>query len=76
VHLSPDCETAQRVEKRHGPPVVLTIQAGRMHLNGYLFYLSKNGVWLTTGVPTEYINLPIVSLAPAVTGRARYPLNL
>lgn len=56
VHLSPDeTTTAIRVGKRHGKPVVLGIQAGRMHAAGYTFYLSANGVWLTEKVPAEFI---------------------
>ncbi len=58
VHLSPDHQTAFQVGKRHGQPVVLTILAGRMHQGGYLFYLSKNGVWLVSEVPPQYILFP------------------
>ena len=55
VHLSLDKETAEAVGKRYGKPVVLTIQAGRMQENGFKFYRSANGVWLTDHVPMEYI---------------------
>ena len=55
VHLSLDKETAEAVGKRYGKPVVLTIQAGRMQQNGFKFFLSANGVWLTDHVPEEYI---------------------
>jgi putative RNA 2'-phosphotransferase len=55
VHLSLDKETAEAVGKRYGRPVVLTVQAGRMHQDGFTFYLSANGVWLTAHVPKEYI---------------------
>jgi putative RNA 2'-phosphotransferase len=58
VHLSPDERTAVRVGQRHGNPVVLTVQAGRMYANGFTFYLSANGVWLTERVPAEYIKFP------------------
>jgi putative RNA 2'-phosphotransferase len=58
VHLSPDEPTAVRVGKRHGKPVVLTVQAGRMHQDGFRFYLSANGVWLTEKVPAEYLVFP------------------
>lgn len=57
VHLSPDRETAETVGKRYGKPVVLTIKAGCMALDGFWFYLSANGVWLTDHVPTEYITM-------------------
>ena len=56
VHLSNNLDTAIAVGKRHGQPVVLTIQAGKMHRDGFLFYLSENGVWLTISVPMEYIS--------------------
>ncbi len=55
VHLSASRETAGSVGKRHGQPVVLTVEAGRMHREGIPFFLSENGVWLTKEVPAEYI---------------------
>lgn len=51
VHLSTDVETANAVGARRGVPVLLTIDARRMADDGYLFYLSDNGVWLTENVP-------------------------
>lgn len=57
VHLSLDKETAESVGKRYGNPVILTVQAGRMHQDGFSFYLSANGVWLTDHVPKEYLNI-------------------
>lgn len=57
VHLSKDIETAVKVGKRHGKPVVLKVDAGRMYAEGYEFYLSENGVWLTEAVPVEYIGI-------------------
>ncbi|GAB2479442.1 putative RNA 2'-phosphotransferase [Hymenobacter qilianensis] len=55
VHLSADAVTAEAVGRRHGKPVVLTVQASRLHRAGGLFYLSANGVWLTEAVPAEYL---------------------
>lgn len=55
VHLSPDPETALRVGSRHGKPTVVRIDAGQMHQDGYLFYRSDNGVWLTDHVPARFI---------------------
>ena len=55
VHLSADPETAKSVGQRHGKPVVYTINAGQMYEDGYKFYLSVNGVWLTKEVPAEYL---------------------
>lgn len=55
VHLSPDRETARRVGSRRGRPVILTVDAGRMHADGHEFRLSANGVWLTQHVPARYL---------------------
>lgn len=55
VHLSQNRETALNVGKRHGLPVILTIQAGSMHRVGHVFYCSANGVWLTESVAPEFI---------------------
>lgn len=54
VHLSSDPNTAIEVGKRHGTPAIYCIDALRMHEDGYKFYKSKNGVWLTKHVPAEY----------------------
>ena len=58
VHLSSDEETAVKVGKRHGKPVVLKVQAGEMHRQGYQFYLSENHVWLTEHVPPQFLENP------------------
>ncbi len=57
VHLSTDIETATKVGQRHGKPVILKVLATKMHEDGFLFYLSENGVWLTYIVPAKYIKL-------------------
>jgi len=56
VHLSADKDTAVQVGQRHGKPIVLTVQANKMHQAGHSFFLSENGVWLTEQVPVEYLN--------------------
>ena len=56
LHLSRDRETAVKVGSRRGAPVILNISSGEMHRDGFLFYLSDNGVWLTDHVPAKYIN--------------------
>ncbi len=58
VHLSKDERTAVSVGQRHGKPVALVIKAGRMHEEGFQFFLSANGVWLTEKVPADYIIFP------------------
>ena len=55
VHLSADVETAINVGKRHGKPKVLQINAALMQENGFEFFISENGVWLTDFVPSEYL---------------------
>lgn len=56
VHLSPDVETATRVGSRRGQPVILKIAAANMHSDGFRFFCSANGVWLTERVPPQYIS--------------------
>jgi len=55
VHLSKDEQTAVKVGERHGRPVLYRVKSGEMARDGYKFYLSKNGVWLTKEVPVKYL---------------------
>ena len=55
VHLSADEETAINVGKRHGRPTVYRVRSGDMKKQGYVFYRSKNHVWLTKKVPVEFL---------------------
>jgi putative RNA 2'-phosphotransferase len=55
VHLSNDRETARAVGQRHGKPVVYKVLAGKMQEDGYAYYRSQNGVWLTKEVPAQYL---------------------
>lgn len=55
VHLSGDIETAVKVGKRHGNPVVYAVRSGEMHDDGIPFFRSVNGVWLTKSVPVRYL---------------------
>ena len=62
VHLSTDEKTAVNVGNRHSKSsyattAVLVIDSEKMSNDGYKFYLSENGVWLTNSVPTKYINI-------------------
>ena len=59
VHLSPDEETAVKVGRRHGKPVIYLVRAGNMKRDGYAFYRSVNGVWLTKEVPVKYLRKKI-----------------
>ncbi len=55
VHLSKDEDTAIKVGQRHGKPVLYHVKAKQMFDDGYKFYLSANGVWLTKEVPVRYL---------------------
>lgn len=55
VHLSGDQETAIKVGKRHGEPIVYQVAAGAMARDGHKFWRSANDVWLTKRVPLEYL---------------------
>lgn len=55
VHLSFDEETAQKVGARHGKPYIFLVEAKKMEEDGFTFYLSENGVWLTKTVPPKYL---------------------
>lgn len=57
VHLSPDEGTATKVGQRHGKPVILKVRAGEMWRAGRVFFLSKNGVWLTERVESNFLEL-------------------
>jgi putative RNA 2'-phosphotransferase len=58
VHLSIDRETARIVAiRRKGPHVILAIDASAMFSDGYSFFVSDNGVWLTDHVPAQYVAL-------------------
>ena len=57
VHLSLDKETARRVGMRQGRPVILAIDALKMHEDGHIFYCSENNVWLVDNVPPKYITV-------------------
>ena len=55
VHLSSDPDTAIKVGSRHGKPVVYEVTAKKMQEDGYVFFQSVNGVWLTKQVPVKYL---------------------
>ncbi len=54
MHLSPDVGTALTVgSRRGGEAALLEVRSGDM--DGHLFYLSANDVWLTDHVPPEFL---------------------
>ena len=56
VHLSKDRDTAIKVGSRRGKPIILSVRALDMEKQGYTFYISENGVWLTNAVPASFID--------------------
>jgi putative RNA 2'-phosphotransferase len=56
VHMSTNQETMSRVGMRHGKPVLLSIKAEKMYIDGHQFFLTGNNVWLTDHVPPQYIS--------------------
>ncbi|AKK00371.1 RNA 2'-phosphotransferase [Pseudomonas chlororaphis] len=57
VHLSQDMPTAIAVGQRYGKPVVLEVEALRMHQQGFSFFQADNGVWLTDHVPANFLSM-------------------
>ena len=60
VHLSLDVETARTVAQRRGKAIILNIESRLMHDQGFAFFLSENGVWLTEEVPPHFITIEAV----------------
>ncbi len=56
VHLSADEATALKVGQRHGKPFIYKVKSGEMYRDGYKFYRSVNGVWLTKSVPVKHLD--------------------
>jgi putative RNA 2'-phosphotransferase len=57
VQLSINIDEALIVGSRHGEPIVYWIDAKRMMEDGYHFYLSKNGIYMTRYIPVGYFHL-------------------
>ncbi|MGH1437551.1 MAG: RNA 2'-phosphotransferase [Lewinella sp.] len=57
VHLSEDVETATEVGDRRGDTMIFKVFSGAMFRDGYHFYQSANGVWLTDLVPNKYLDM-------------------
>lgn len=54
VHLSADVTTASTVGRRHGLPVIFSVDCKAMLADGIDFYRSENGVWLVDFVDQKY----------------------
>jgi putative RNA 2'-phosphotransferase len=58
VHLSQDFETAKKVAaRREGKSVIFRVHASQMFSQGYEFFCSENGVWLTDYVPAMFLEV-------------------
>lgn len=64
VHLSDNPETAFKSANRRNKSrrssdagIVLEIDALAMYQDGYSFYLTSNGIWLTPYVPNKYVKI-------------------
>lgn len=55
VHLSQDQHTAHMVGSRHGKVAILEVDCENMQRDGYTFYQSENGVWLTDHIPPKFL---------------------
>ena len=55
VHLSETIEEAIKVGKRHGEPVVLTIDTQKVIDDGGCFYRVHKGIWLTKDINPQYL---------------------
>lgn len=55
VHLTEDKDLAIMTGSRHGQAVLLEIDSLAMFNDGYNFYHTNNGTWLTAEVPVQYI---------------------
>ena len=41
----------------YGKPVIYKVKSKEMYQDGYKFFCSVNGVWLTKAVPVRYIEI-------------------
>ena len=55
VHLSDEKETADKVGSRRGKSIIIFVDTKAMYADGFKFYQSENGVWLTDHVPSKYL---------------------
>ncbi|MFB6248680.1 MAG: RNA 2'-phosphotransferase, partial [Salinibacter sp.] len=58
VHLSSTPDEAAAVGRRHGSPVVVSVDAPALHEAGHPLYRSTEAVWLTRRVPPDFIRVP------------------
>ncbi len=56
VHLSATIEMAKSVGSRHGKPIIIEIETEGLVNDGWRFYQTSDNVWLTTDIPSKYLN--------------------
>jgi putative RNA 2'-phosphotransferase len=57
IHLVEDAASAFDEGERTNDSIIFKIFAGAMFRDGYHFYQSANGVWLTDQVPNKYLDM-------------------
>ncbi len=56
VHLSDNIEIAKEIGKRHGKAFIIEIETKELIKNGWEFYKTEQNIWLTTDIPTKYLD--------------------
>ena len=56
VHLSDNIEIAKEIGKRHGKPFIIEVETQELLENGWVFYKTELNIWLTTAIPTKYLD--------------------
>jgi len=56
VHLTSEVISAFSIGERYGAPVVIPVDAARMHAEGHVFYHGAGTIWMTASVPPHYLN--------------------
>jgi len=46
----------QRLANATGKSFIFEVAAGQMYADGFEFFISENGVWLTDSVPVKYLH--------------------
>lgn len=55
VHLAETIESAIEVGKRHGKPFVVEVNSEQLAKDGWGFYKTGEGIWLTNDIPVKYL---------------------
>lgn len=55
AYMGASPQEAHKFGHWRGQPVLLRIHAQRMHQDGFQFYHSQSGIWLTEKIPPKYI---------------------